>query len=61
VPADTLVGAGAGHKVLVVVPSLDLVAVRIGPALGRRQFGGDYWERLEDEVLAPLAGAVVRT
>jgi len=52
VPADTMVGAGAGHKVVVVIPSLDLVAVRLGGRMGRSSFGGDYWTVLEDELLS---------
>lgn len=56
-PADTLVGAGAGHQLLVVIPSLDLVAVRFGRPLGRDRFGGDYWAAFEGEFLVPLVAA----
>jgi CubicO group peptidase (beta-lactamase class C family) len=57
-PPDTLVGAGAGHQLAVAIPSLDLVAVRYGPALGRDHFGGDFWAAFEDRLLAPLVAAV---
>jgi CubicO group peptidase (beta-lactamase class C family) len=58
-PTDTLVGAGAAHRVLVVIPSLDLVAVRFGrKSLGEAHFGGDYWAALERDLLEPLVRAV---
>lgn len=58
-PADTLVGAGAGHQLVVVVPSLDLVAVRFGARLGHDHIPrGDYWAAFEDRLLAPLVAAV---
>jgi hypothetical protein len=57
-PRDTLVGAGAGHQLVVAVPSLDLVAVRFGRPLGRDGFGGDYWAAFEDRLLAPLVASV---
>ncbi len=57
-PRDTLVGAGAGHQLVVAVPSLDLVAVRFGRPLGRDRFGGDYWSAFEDRLLAPLVASV---
>jgi CubicO group peptidase (beta-lactamase class C family) len=57
-PADALVGAGAGHQLLVVIPSLDLVAVRFGTRLGGDQtLRGDYWVALEERLLAPLVAA----
>jgi len=31
-PRDAVVGAGAGHQILLVVPSLDIVVVRLGQA-----------------------------
>jgi CubicO group peptidase (beta-lactamase class C family) len=58
-PADTLIGAGAGHELLVVIPSLDLVAIRFGAKLGSDHTPqGDYWIALEDQLLAPLVAAV---
>ena len=30
VPADAFAGAGASHQVLIVIPSLNLIAVRMG-------------------------------
>ena len=53
-PRDTLVAAGAGHEVLVVVPSLGVAAVRLGERLGADHFGGDYWRALETALLGPL-------
>jgi CubicO group peptidase (beta-lactamase class C family) len=57
-PTDLLLAAGAEHRVVVVVPSLDLVAVRLGPRFGDDHFGGDYWSLLRTELLGPLLEAV---
>lgn len=57
-PADLLVAAGAEHRVVVVVPSLDLVAVRLGKRFGQDIFGGDFWRQLRTELLQPLLGTV---
>lgn len=53
VPRDAFAGAGAGHQLLVVVPSLDLVVVRQGEHLeGERS--GPFWEPAYGHLLAPL-------
>jgi hypothetical protein len=57
-PRDLLVAAGAQHRVAIVVPSLGLVAVRLGGRFGGDDFGGDFWVRLRAELLGPLLGAV---
>jgi CubicO group peptidase (beta-lactamase class C family) len=57
VPRDAIAGAGAGHQVLVVIPSLDLVVVRNGDALnnsGRSEF----WTPVYEKILQPLMAAV---
>jgi CubicO group peptidase (beta-lactamase class C family) len=56
VPRDAIAGAGAGHQVIVVIPSLQLVVVRNGQAMG----GGDdeFWTPIHDKVLKPLMAAV---
>ena len=43
VPRDAFAGAGAGHQVIVVIPSLDLIVVRNGDALGDPKPG--FWGR----------------
>jgi CubicO group peptidase (beta-lactamase class C family) len=53
-PRDAFFGGGDGQKVLAVVPSLGLVAVRLG-----RNMGGEFWEGIDRYVLTPLADAVV--
>ena len=57
-PLDTFVGAGAEHRMLIVIPSLRLVAVRYGQRLGRFHFDGDYWESFERRLLDPILDAV---
>jgi CubicO group peptidase (beta-lactamase class C family) len=55
VPRDACVGAGMGHQILLVVPSLDLVAVRLGGSLGKPYVWGEvFWRDLSDQFLAPL-------
>jgi len=57
-PADLLLAAGAEHRVVVVVPSLGLVAVRLGERFGQNTFGGDFWRLLRSELLRPLLETV---
>lgn len=57
-PRDTFAGAGAGHELLLVVPSLDLIVVRNGSALAARGREG-FWAAAERFVFAPAVGAVV--
>ncbi len=56
-PRDAAVGAGAGHQILLVVPSLDLVVVRLGRALGQDDWEGDFWQALEPALFRPLMAA----
>ena len=55
-PRDTFIGAGAQHQVIVVVPSLDLVVVRNGDALGDVHSG--FWGPVYDVLVKPLMDAV---
>jgi hypothetical protein len=55
-PADTFVGAGAQHQVIVVIPSLDLVMVRNGDAL--RNTSGGFWGPVYELAVKPLMEAV---
>ncbi len=57
-PRDAFAGAGSGGQVLLVIPSLDLVVVRFGHALGEETVGRDLWQSLELHLLAPLAQAL---
>ena len=62
-PRDAFVGAGRGHQILLVIPSLDLVAVRFGKSLSKKSgygFSGDFWIDLEKFFLNPLIDAVFR-
>jgi CubicO group peptidase (beta-lactamase class C family) len=53
-PPDAFAGAGAGHQILVAIPSLDLIAVRLGRELeGHR--AGHFWTEVHHHLLAPLA------
>ena len=56
VPRDSFVGAGAGHQLLFVIPSLDLVAVRNGNVLA--QDAPTYWGALFDYFTTPLMKAI---
>jgi len=50
-PRDTFCGAGAGHQVLMVVPSLDLIVVRNGTAMAKE---GGFWVAVEKEIVEPV-------
>ena len=52
---DTFCGSGAGHQVLLVVPSLDLIIVRNGTQL-RNDIG--VWAATEQEIVTPILRAV---
>lgn len=55
VPDCTFIGAGAGHQLLIVIPSLELIVVRMGNLMfqGDSTDGG-FWRGLEPLVFTPL-------
>jgi CubicO group peptidase (beta-lactamase class C family) len=57
VPRDAFAGAGAGHQILLVVPSLDLVVVRLGEFLGNK--GEPFWMALHRHLLIPLMASLI--
>ena len=56
-PRDAFAGAGASHQVIVVVPSLDLIVVRNGDALGDTQAPASGGRSIE-VLVKPLMEAV---
>lgn len=58
VPRDAIAGAGAGHQVTVVIPSLQMVVVRNGQAIP----GGAaaFWTPVYERLLRPLMSAVAQ-
>jgi CubicO group peptidase (beta-lactamase class C family) len=56
VPRGAFVGAGAGHQVLLVIPSLDLVVVRNGNVLAPK--APTYWGAMFDDMIKPLMKAI---
>lgn len=55
-PRDAFAGAGAQHQFIMVVPSLDLIVVRNGDALGDTRAA--FWGPIYDLVVKPLMEAV---
>jgi CubicO group peptidase (beta-lactamase class C family) len=55
-PRDAVMGAGASHQFLMAIPSLDLVIVRNGDALGDTR--GGFWGPIHELVVQPLMDAV---
>ncbi|MCI0464768.1 MAG: serine hydrolase [Gemmataceae bacterium] len=55
IPRDAFWGSGAGHQVLFVVPSLNLIAVRNGGTLDPKQ---DHHDALVTHLFAPLVAAI---
>jgi CubicO group peptidase (beta-lactamase class C family) len=54
-PSDAVVGAGLGHEILLIIPSHDLVVVRLGHTLAEpRVWGPIFWTELGDHLLKPL-------
>jgi CubicO group peptidase (beta-lactamase class C family) len=58
VPRDAFAGAGAGHQVLLVVPSLNLVVVRNGGTLAEPGESGGFWTPIEKFLFNPTLAAV---
>jgi CubicO group peptidase (beta-lactamase class C family) len=55
VPDCTFIGAGAGHQLMIVIPSLDIVIVRMGDALTKGQYTeSDFWTSIKDVVCDPI-------
>jgi CubicO group peptidase (beta-lactamase class C family) len=57
-PPDAIVGVGRGHKLLLVVPSLDLVVVRLGKSLAGDGVEGSAWPSVNRYFFDPLVEAV---
>ena len=57
VPADAFAGGGAGHQLLLVVPSFDLVVVRQGEHLEGDRKGG-FWGPVYRRLFMPLMAAL---
>jgi CubicO group peptidase (beta-lactamase class C family) len=57
-PRDAFVGIGGGHEVILVVPSLDLVMVRMGKK-PLSPDAADFYPALQRELFDPLMHAIV--
>jgi CubicO group peptidase (beta-lactamase class C family) len=55
-PRDAFAGAGAQHQLIIVIPSLDLIVVRNGDALGDTVPG--FWGPVYERIVKPLMAAV---
>ena len=56
-PTDAIVGAGDGHQVLVIVPSMNLVAVRFGSWLDDPDTS-KFWHAVDEHFFRPLMTAL---
>jgi CubicO group peptidase (beta-lactamase class C family) len=61
VPKDAFGGAGAGHQLLLVVPSLDLVVVRHGQPLGGVRRRSTFWAEAVQFLFRPIVQSVTET
>lgn len=61
VPRDAIAGAGAGHQLLLVVPSLDLVMARFGQALEPESPGSSFWAPVVKHVFRPVVEAMAES
>lgn len=57
-PREVFAGAGAGHQLLLVVPSLDLIAVRFGAALADPGEERGFWSPIVEHLFDPLMAAL---
>lgn len=58
VPADAFAAAGAGHQLLLVVPSMNLIVVRFGDDLSGDRNDG-FWLDAEQYLFNPIMDAVI--
>ncbi len=58
VPVDAFAGAGAGNQILLVVPSLDVILVRNGEAIGDPAAGEGFWGGALKYLFSPLMEAL---
>jgi len=58
-PPDAFMGAGAGHQILLVVPSLDLIVVRNGSLMKGAKGGKGLRPGFEEFLFRPLMEAIV--
>ncbi|MCI0723306.1 MAG: beta-lactamase family protein, partial [Acidobacteria bacterium] len=59
-PKDAFWGSGAGHQVMLVVPSLNLIAVRNGDVLGEtKNEPSQYGEPVREFLFEPLMDAIM--
>jgi CubicO group peptidase (beta-lactamase class C family) len=56
-PRDAFAGAGAGHNVMLVIPSLELVVVRNGADLRGKQTRSHFWSAIVEEIFNPVMEA----
>lgn len=59
VPRDAFAGAGAGHQLLLVVPSLNLIVIRFGRDLSDKTKGEGFWLAAEKHLFNPIMDAFV--
>lgn len=58
VPKDAFAGGGAGHQLLLVIPSLDLIVVRFGDDLADSAEKEGFWTAAERHLFNPLMDAI---
>ncbi|MEK7407584.1 MAG: serine hydrolase [Acidobacteriota bacterium] len=58
VPRDAFAGAGAGHQIMLVAPSLDLVVVRYGAALVEPAGRAGFWRAAYEHLFQPVMAAL---
>lgn len=59
VPRDAFAGAGAGHQLLLVIPSLKMIVVRFGDALSPPDSSLGFWSAAEEYLFNPLMDAII--
>ena len=57
-PRDAFCGAGAGHQILLVIPSMEMIVVRNGGPLGDARTMQAFWAEAHRHFFQPLMQAV---
>jgi CubicO group peptidase (beta-lactamase class C family) len=61
VPKDAFAGAGAGHQVVLVIPSLNMIVVRFGADLADSASHEGFWLAAEKHLFNPIMDAIIES
>ena len=58
VPNDAYMSVGAAHQAMLIIPSKNIVMVRLGGSMTGTDWRGRFWQEMEQELFAPFMEAI---